>query len=693
MTTYVKSALAAAVTAAFSAHNPFVYADENHTEVVTVIGQRIYTEQAKSLDTGEALAADLSDVLVTLPGVDVNSNGAATNILQYRGLFGDRVNVEIDGAPITGAGPNAMDSPLSHIIGQPGLSVNLYSGIAPVSAGAETLGGHVEVSTDTSVYYHDEGRVFSQLHAMMQNGGDVYHANGSLGFGTQDGYAVLSFTRQNATEMEDGEHRQIPNFRYDKTGGKVQFGLKRQYHGIDLSYQTLETEDAGTPALGMDIVYIDADWYRVNYQYTPNNETTFNVAVFGNQNEHGMDNVSQRSTMDPMARLNTVDAKSLGFELNMNTRLSWAEINAGFDINNEQHNSTITNPVLGNLTIANFNDVSRDHQSVFAEVSDQQHRLGWLIGARYTQIDSNAGNVGSSMAMMNPNVAALVDAFNQADRDLNHDMLDITVHTDYAFNEVLTGSFAIGQKTRAPSYTELYTWLPLTISAGLADGFTYLGNLDLDNETAHQIDVGLDWHLGDYTLSSSLFYQRIDDYIVGAPAMNQPAMMIAMMMGNRAPLQWQNVDATLWGGELSGQYRISDSLTLDMSANIVRGKRDDIDDNLFRMSPDTLRTQLHYSVNEYRITLESVLVREQTRTSALQSEPASPGYGLVNIAAHYQLSTEATISLQAKNLFDRAYQPHLAGINRVSDVAIAPGERLFAPGRQVALSFDYRFGL
>ncbi len=86
---------------------------------------------------------DTGDMIKRLPGANINSNGPLTSIAQYRGLFGDRVNVLIDGVRISKAGPNSMDSPLSYLPASRVADVALYRGIAPVSSGIETIGGTI----------------------------------------------------------------------------------------------------------------------------------------------------------------------------------------------------------------------------------------------------------------------------------------------------------------------------------------------------------------------------------------------------------------------------------------------------------------------------------------------------------------------------------------------------------------------
>ncbi len=46
-----------------------------------------------------------------------------------------------------------MDSPLSHVLPEPGLTATLYRGIVPVSAGVQTLGGKLRIHSDASALF------------------------------------------------------------------------------------------------------------------------------------------------------------------------------------------------------------------------------------------------------------------------------------------------------------------------------------------------------------------------------------------------------------------------------------------------------------------------------------------------------------------------------------------------------------
>ena len=114
-------------------------------EAIEVVGHHNSLLITAEVDLSQSSTPDMRGQLQTLPGLHINGNGAISGVLQYRGLFGDRIRINIDGAEIAGAGPNAMDSPLSHVMATLYQQVTLHQGIAPVSVGAETIAGALEV--------------------------------------------------------------------------------------------------------------------------------------------------------------------------------------------------------------------------------------------------------------------------------------------------------------------------------------------------------------------------------------------------------------------------------------------------------------------------------------------------------------------------------------------------------------------
>jgi hypothetical protein len=138
--------------------------------------------------------------------------------------------------------------------------------------------------------------------------------------------------------------------------------------------------------------------------------------------------------------------------------------------------------------------------------------------------------------MMGMNAGQLADAFNAADRKLNFGNLETVIKYSRQMTRELAFNLDIGSKTRAPSYQELYLWLPLQATGGLADGRNYIGNLDLSPERSNEIVLGLDWSGDRFSISPQAYYRDVSDYIQGVPATVMPANMLATMMSGNGAL-------------------------------------------------------------------------------------------------------------------------------------------------------------
>ncbi|MDC0601767.1 TonB-dependent receptor [Aliiglaciecola sp.] len=662
-------------------------------ETIEVLGrsntESLSAQLAPELDT----SADFRHSLTKLPGVSVNENGGITAIPQYRGLFGNRVSVQIDGAEIAGAGPNAMDSPLSHAMPKPVSILTVYRGISPVSVGAETLGGAISIDTGLQSRFSEQGTWNSKLSLHTRGDRDADHASAYVGYANRAFFVSVNGIDQNQVGAQDGRGIEIPNNFYARHGYGTDIGFRYGDHSFSGTYQKIKTQESGTPALAMDIDYIAANWYRFHYDFQGSNQDTNDIqialSVYGNQNQHGMNNYTSRPLASMMmARENLVDSVSRGYKGQVKYASGLGHITSGLHWDETEHNSTISNPLMGSLQINNFNQVKRARQSLFVEWQSEYENTSVKLGARYTQVDSQAGEVANSMAMMNPNIATIVDRFNQSNRAADHRFIDISAHFNGDINKQVSWHASLAHKNRAPSYTELYVWLPLGISAGLADGRNYIGNLALKEESANQLDVGMSFINKNITISPRLFYQSIDDYILGELSTDPLANMISTMMSGRAPLQWQNTDATLWGTDILLNAQLTQNLSLDMAATWVRAKRDDINQPLYRIAPATLSTSLRWQSEAWLASIESELVAPQMQVSNLQDEIPTAGYGLIHLLLQYHLNEHIKMTLNVDNLLDKSYQSHLSGVNRVNGAEVMADERLYATGREISAAIS-----
>lgn len=624
---------------------------------------------------------DSGELFKKLPGANINQNGPLTSLVQYRGMYADRVNVLIDGVALSAAGPNRMDSPLSYLPSAQLETISIYRGIAPVSSGMETIGGTVKAdSKSVSFGSDDDIEVHGGLNSLYATNGDTRSVGARASIANQHHRLQLSGTVDRGHDLEFDGGDILPSETDRDTIG-ITYGFRHNQTEWDFNLRHLDTGNTGTPALPMDIIWIRGETFNAGVKQQLNNGAEITARVTYQDVEHQMDNFSLRPA-GMMQRYNDADVLAKGFQLGYNLG-GWQ---FGLETDSAEHNSDISDPANAMFYLQNFNDVERDRLSGFAEwtgaLSDH-----WQMqsGLRVTHVKTDAGDIDSNMAAMMMPVANLRDDFNSADLSQDDTLTEIALNVTRTLTDSLDLQLGLARKERAPSYQERYLWLPLEATSGLADGKTYIGNLDLDPETAYQFELGLDWHTPAFAFSPRVFYHHINDYIQGVPSTNANAnMFIAMMMPMAdSPLQYDNVDAKLYGFDANWLWALSEQWQLDGTVSYVRGKRRDTDDNLYRIAPLTARTQLSYIQPDWQVSVEAVTVARQNQVSAENDEEKTGGYAIFNVSGQYKVNKSLNIQAGVTNLFDRDYQNHLGGYNRVSNDDIAVGDRLPGLGRSV----------
>jgi len=635
------------------------------------------------------LTPDSAALLRKAPGANFNSNGPLTGIAQLRGMFGSRVATEINGHGISAGGPNWMDPPLSYAPAGQLQSLEIFRGIAPVSAGQETIGGAVHASTWKGEFTNSE-TLSSQGRAVV--GGESINGAGQLSAAT-----AIANDRHKlnvAVLAESGGDAAFPGgdivpTEYERQRLDLGYALKSDKHRFHIDIARNETGDAGTPALPMDIGYINADLGSAMYHYDTN-AWKLEAMVYANDIEHGMTNYDLRPApaMDSMWRRNIATGKNRGLKLKTVVG-SW---HLGVDHHSEVHDSNIDNPNNPAFFVVNFNQASREVSGLFAEY-EGQYAGGWSseLGLRLNRVSMDAGEVDGTPAMMMPPAQVLRDNFNQADRSQSDSNGDVVAKLSRQTSDHWVWYLGLAQKTRSASYQERYLWLPMEATAGLADGRTYIGNIELKPEVGREVEAGFDVSQGGFTASPRIFAREVSDYIQGTPVVSGPALMFASMMGAGTPLQFNNVDARFYGLDVELQYSFGHYYSLDGLINYVRGERQDIDDDLYRIAPLNGSFALNADYTNWGLTLESVLYAGQNHVSSTQSEQETAGYGLLNLQAFWRPAAGLQLAMGVENALDKRFQNHTSGYNRVMGGDIPVGERLYGYGRNISVRIDYHW--
>jgi len=662
--------------------------NEATIEEIVVSGQKLTTQRA-AIAVDREVVLDTADAFSRLPGADRNKNGPLTGIAQYRGMYGDRVSVNIDGLGVISGGPNAMDTPLSYVSPMITEELTLERGVPGVSSSPEAIGGHVDATLARGRFGD------SEAFGMSGMAGARYSDNGDTTSAAARLTVSNSAHRVSVVGQADrGDDQRTP------VGTIVPSELARDRYDLSYAFRDertelqafagrLDTRDTGTPALAMDIRYIDSALYGLSLEREISTATQITARVGYTDVDHVMDNFSLRPppAMGMQYRQNRAGGRGTVFALSVDRGLGEFTLRGGVDGRFAEHESLITNPNNAMFFIHNFNDIQRDVAGAFLALERQTGNSAWEAGLRYVDVSSSAGDVsfGGLADMMAMNAAMLADAFNAADRDLSWGNVDAVIKYSRYLGSNVKFNVDIGSKSRAPSYQELYLWLPLQATGGLADGRNYIGNLGLDAERSNEIAIGLDWATDRFSISPQAWFRDIDDYITGTPAAVMPANMLAMMMSGSGALQFNNVDAEIYGLDLGWQFKLSERVHVDGNASYSRGRRTDISDNLYRQAPPNATVAVNFVGESLLLRGEVVAYDRQDRVSSISGEQASAGYAIVNGQLTWYALPSLRVELHANNLLDRGYQHHLAGVNRVSDVEIPVGERLWGAERTLSI--------
>ena len=229
--------------------------------VVGEIDRRTY-ELAETLN----VAPDSAALLKRAVGANVVSNGPITGMAQYRGMSRMRVSSRINGQFISPGGPNWMDPPLSYAPAAHLESLEVHRGIASVGAGMETIGGVVDANTWQG-RFSDGGTLFEgRVRAGAHTVNDASLLSGAFVVSNENHRLKLSGLSEQADDAEFADGEILPT-EYDRSRVDVGYGLKLGQHEFQLDYGRNETGDSGTPALPMDIEYIDSDLAGFGYRF------------------------------------------------------------------------------------------------------------------------------------------------------------------------------------------------------------------------------------------------------------------------------------------------------------------------------------------------------------------------------------------------------------------------------------------
>jgi len=663
-----------------------LYAAEAELGAIDVKGS-VDTEVVKDVHGDEIKSADVAEALFKrVPSVTLVRRSGVANDIIVRGQKKDNINVTMDGVKIYGACPNRMDPPISHV-----LTNNIdYIEINKGPYNVEDFG---VLSADVKVKLLDPTE---EWHGDLNLGFGSWNykkAAFSLSGGNDTVKVLLSGSAESSEQYKDGDGNDfVGQIQREIDAGKVSaaYQYQDQYKDMDaykkktflaklfwnitdnqelrLSYTANRSDDVLYPSSKMDALYDDSDIYNVEYiaKDIGKYSKELYLQLYRSKVEHPMSTI-YRNAGTPNYMTHTLTSQVDGAKLKNTFDVDNHEVTVGVDYTLRNWDGWYTkNDIPLQNNYHSIWDVDTKNIAFFMQDKITMDRLVLNLGLRYDDTRITSGNP------------------TQPRNDYNE--LNGYINGTYHIDESLKLFAGVGKSSRVPDAKELY-WIG---SMG-----NEIGTPDLQDTINYEFDLGVEKQFADSTLKLTAFYSMLDNFI----AYNADNTMT--MMGKPVAYHaYENVDATIYGFELSGTYVATASLYFDYGVAYQRGKKDhpltgQTGTNMPEIPPLKYNIAANYDWDDtFNMRAELVGSAAWNDYDEENGEQYIPSYAVVNLKATKTFAKHFEVTVGVDNLFDRTY----AVSNTYKDLILLPTTTaddtimlMNEPGRYVYTNLRYKF--
>ncbi|NTV10571.1 MAG: TonB-dependent receptor [Zoogloea sp.] len=645
-----------------------------------------------------ATTSDSASLIADVPGVSLYGAGGVSSLPVLHGLADDRLRVQVDGMDLLAACPNHMNPPLSYIDPSHVASIKVFSGLSPVSAGGDSLGGAILVSSPTPEFAAPGQKlVKGEVGAFYRSNGNAIGANVSATAADEN----LSVTYSGST-AKAGDYRAAKDFKaaapaaagrgwldadtvgsssYKTRNQEVAFAVRADNNLFEAKFGVQSVPYEGFPNQRMDMTGNEST--RVNLRYLGQyswgllearayHEHTRHQMNFGDDKQFFYGNGIPGMPMD-------TDGENTGATLKADLNLGEKDVlRVGGDYQMYRLDDwwSPSGGGMGPNTFWNINHGQRDRIGVFGEWESRWNG-GWtsLLGLRSDQVRMNTGDAhGYNDA--SATYAGDVARFNGLDRQRTDNNFNLTAMARYMQDAQHSYEFGYAMKTRSPNLYERYTWstggMAMVMNNFVGDGNGYVGNPDLKPETAHTLSATADWHDASgemWGVKLTPYYTYVDNFIdaqrcnIGTNSTCSAAKQAATT--GFVYLQYVNQSAQIYGFDLSGHMFLGHSSTFGSFnasgvLNYVRGQNQTTGDGLYNLMPLNTRLALVQQSGGWTNTAEAQLVAGKAHVSRVRDEVPTGGYSLFNLRSSYEWK-QVRVDFGIENLLNKFYFLPLGG--------------------------------
>jgi iron complex outermembrane receptor protein len=657
--------------------------------------ERIRVEAERPLTQTEAIDEDalgmglypnVAVAALELPGVAGVRRSLNAPEPVVRGLGWERVQTQVDGVPLHGACPARMDPPAIVVSPVAIEEAVVVKGLGSVSLGPAGTGGRLLLSTD-----YDRGSgAGDELHPWVRgtyNGAqEGYSAEAGIRGGTERFDYSLGIETLSNGDYESADGTLVPAGG-EEQGGSVSLGYRpATEQRVFGSIVVQDGEDLDYPALPMDTDSSESRLYNVGYRYTPTLRGLIELGVRLGAGlvDHVMSNRRKpnRGVVEAEA-ISNADSASVG--LDSTWRLSErSTLTGGLDYSALGRDAVRQRYVVADDKTHHdhlWPDVSQDDTGIFVEYQlIPRDRLRLRLGARFDHVASQAAAADDPSLGGNTIRESYVRFYGpeaaKTDRDENLPTANAVVYRD--FGDDVTFEAGVGLVSRAANMTERYFAF-----APAPNGFM-IGNPALDAEQKRELVLGATFDKRGWNGTASVYYYSFSDYI-------NPTVLQEIVINNIPSnlFGFENVDATVYGGEIAAVWQVSPRIDLPLSLAYVYGNNDTDGTPLAQIPAPELRAAATFDLfvgHDAWIELGGRFVARQDRVDPDFDEDVTPSYEVWHLRAGATVGRHVDLRIGIENLFDKEYAEHLSmkAIMPVGD--LARGQKIPQPGRSLIVS-------
>jgi hemoglobin/transferrin/lactoferrin receptor protein len=701
------------------------------------------------------LVQNIRDLVRYEPGVSVVGTAGRFGLDSFniRGLSGNRTRIEVDGVSLpasfgAGVASGSMRAGRNQIDMDNIKNAEIVRGPASALYPSDALGGMVSLKTKDPTDYLQPGKNFGgQVKASYDSSDDSKGAVASLAFGDQRDSLLLQASYRQGHQTDNkadvggtGTNRTKPEpMTYKQTGVLAKYvhnaeSGRRDFIGIESARTDTDTNGL-TSVTGATSYYLSQDSnqrFKVNFGQsygdlgsiladtldwtgywqkgtTRTHTQTDNADYFRyydllpvQETTYGGKLVASKEWGAGSA---TPQTFSYGIELSRTSPKGYV---TGYGVSKADGSLSTTSPALpGSYPIYLFPHSDTDRYALFAQdrIELAGGRLAITPGVR---VDRYA---------YKPRHDANFYGYNQgyAPTDYTTTEASPKLGVTWKFNDTLSAYFNYAEGFRPPLYNEIDgSWNEQPVSF---INIAYIPNPDLKKETSRGGEIGLRGQGSAGWFNLSGYYTYYDDFVWSGyevPTADIPAWVSQLAPGAFVNMVYQPVNAKhaiIRGIEASGALELgyfSDALggwTLNASASIANGRLIEPGNTgyspLNTVDPAKAVLGIAYDAENWGAELVGTGVRRHTQLSQA-SYFRPPGYGKIDLFAHYRPIDSLELNIGLENLTDRKYWDwgnlqggilgNLVSGNGTNDVVSGSATDIYTmPGRSISASLRYSF--